>query len=303
MEEIGATPYFSPALAARLRESMKSNAMTPTVVHQEFKELITERDNFVERLRQLKDSLETLGFGEYELEEGESEIGFQIPRSLFNNELEGFSKELHELRLIIRAFSEVAKQPGEKLEVRLISTTDPLIFSAVSIYTARQIAKAVEWCLQQWKTVEEIKVARATTASLKVPSAEAMVAQFDQMIEEAIQRNTRAQAERLAAEAGADAGRQNELANHVGKALEGLLARIERGMTVELRLSSPAEPKAGEEETPEAILLRAQFEEVSEIRQNLVFPKVSEEPVLRLEKLPENKGRTRPSRQPGAQVR
>jgi hypothetical protein len=92
MEEIGATPYFSPALAARLRESMSANAMTPAVVHEEFKALATERDNFVEGLRQLADSLEKLGFGKDELEEGQSEVGFQIPRDFSTTSLKAFQR-------------------------------------------------------------------------------------------------------------------------------------------------------------------------------------------------------------------
>lgn len=285
MESIGALPYFTSAMVARLRQSMDDNPMTPAVVQQEAQQLLKERAEFVTNLRNLETVLEALGFEEDELKEGEAEIGFQIPRYIFDNELDGFSKELHELRLIIRAFSEAAGNAGERIELRQISTSDPLVFVLLGYATIKLIGGGVKWCLDQWKTLEEIRNLRTTTANLKgVPTAQTLAEQFDAIIQQTIETNVRQEAERLAAEAGADGPRQNELANHLSKALEGLLARIERGMTVEIRfLPPPSTAEEGEDAS-------AQFEELKVIQQQLVFPAPTEEPLLKLTKQPEGTG-------------
>ncbi|WP_028970730.1 hypothetical protein [Sphingomonas sp. URHD0057] len=284
MEEIGAKPYFTSAMVARLRQSMEDNPMTPAIVQTEAAQLVQERAEFLNHLLNLQAALSTLGFQEDELKVGEAEIGFQLPRSLFRNELEGFAKELHELRLIIRAFSEAAGNTGERIQLRQISTSDPLIYVLLGYLTISKIGGAVKWCLDQWKTLEEIRGLRASTANLKgVPAAQKMAEQFDEIIEQTVTTRIREEAERLSSEANADASRENELANHLAKALEGLLARIERGMKVDIRVLPPST----EGETVDKSVAD-EFDRLEELRDELVFPVLGNDPpILKLTKQPE----------------
>jgi hypothetical protein len=272
---------------------MEDNPMMPAVVHAESNTLQDQRDDYLLHLRQIEAALDALGFEESDLEEGEAEIGFQIPRSLFDNELGGFSRELHELRLIIRAFSEISGNAGERIVIRQISTTDPLIYLMLGYLTITKIGNAVKWCLDQWKTLEDIRSLRASTANLKgVPAAQDMVSQFDHIIDQTIETRLRAEAKRLASEAKADASRENELANHLAKALEGLLARIERGMKVDIRVLPPPDSEDGAED---ADVVTA-FENLEAIRDDLVFPAVGNtEPILKISKQPEPQRRQRKS--------
>lgn len=224
-------------------------------------------------------------------------VGFQIPRNIFDNELEGFSRELHELRLIVRAFSEAAGNPGERIELRQISTSDPLIYLMLGYLTICKIGASVKWCLDQWKTLEEVRNLRANTANLAgVPQAKALAEQFDSIIDQTLQTRIRERADALAAEATSDEGRRHELGNHLAKALEGLLARIERGMKIDIRVLPPSEPEEGEDPHP----AQADYERLQEIRDELVFPELaSTEPILHLTKqpeVPEGSGRRRRNR-------
>jgi hypothetical protein len=264
--------------------------MTPAVAQQETQKLLEERTAFLENLNALKQALQKLGFEEDGLEPGEAEIGFQIPRDMFDNELEGFSRELHELRLIIRAFSEAAGNAGERIELRQISTTDPLVFVVLGACTIRYIGKGLSWCLDQWKKIEEIRQARATTASLKnVPNAKSLVEQFDTIIKNTMETNIRKEAQRLASQAKVSEARQNELANHLDKALEGLLARVERGMTVEIRFLPPVVAAEGDDGAAEP---PADYQELRILQQQLVFPAPAKEPLLRIAKQPEASPKT-----------
>jgi hypothetical protein len=287
LEIIGALPYFSTAMTARLRQSMNDNPMSPAVVNQEAQKLVAERQNYLNNLTNLRGSLDALGFELDELQPGQAEVGFQIPRAIFDNDLDGFARELHELRLIIRAFSEAAGNTGESIELRQISTTDPLVFVMLGYGTVKLLGQGASWCLDQWKKLEEIRNIRATTANLKgVPDAKSLAERFDTLIQETLEANVRKEAERLASESGSPGPRQNELANHLGMALQGMLARIERGMTVEIRFLPPAKATEGEADTA-ADGPAADFEELKKLQQQLVFPAPADEPLLKLPKQPE----------------
>lgn len=292
MDEVGARPYFTPAMVARLRQSVEENPMTPAVVQAEATSLVQERANFLGNLSNLQDGLCALGFEEDELRAGEAEIGFQLPRALFRNELEGFAKELHELRLIIRAFSEAAGNTGERIELRQISTTDPLIYVLLGYLTISKIGAAVKWCLDQWKTLEEIRNLRDNTAKLDaIPAVKSMVQGFDEIIAHTVESRIREEAHRLAVESKADSSRKNELTNHLVKAIEGLLARIERGMKVDIRFLPPPDADGNAENKKQA----AQYERLEQIRDELVFPELGENaPILKLPKQPERSRTRRP---------
>ena len=294
IEGLGALPYFSLAMARRLRQSMDENPMTPAVVQRESEQLLQERAAFLGSLTNLRDNLTTLGFAEDALEPGEAEIGFQIPRAIFDNELGGFSRELHELHLIIRAFSEAAGNPGERVELRQISTTDPLLFFWLHRHTIRLIGEGIKWCLELWKTSAELRHARSMTANLSaVPAAKSLVEQFDAIIKETVGTRVREEAERISRQSGAEIHRQNEMSNHLAHALEGMFARVERGMTVEIRFLPPPQLSTEEENGNEQAA--PDFDELKQLQQHLVFPAASDEPVLKITKQPEDETKETPA--------
>jgi hypothetical protein len=69
---------------------------------------------------------------------------------------------------IIRAFSEAATGSVEPIEVRQISTSDPLFFFGMAPKTIAMIGAAVTWALSTWKQAEEIRNIRAETE--KIPA-------------------------------------------------------------------------------------------------------------------------------------
>jgi hypothetical protein len=281
ISEIGAVPYFSVSLANDIKASLQENSATPTVTLRETQKVIKEREEFIDSLQAIKIGLEKLGFVEDALAEGEAEIGFQIPRDIFNNDLGGLAKELNELRLIIRTFSEIAGNAGEQIEVRQISTTDPIFWVGLGIYTVRLLGQATTWALDSWKKVEEIKKLRTETAKLvNVPVVEQILEQYNTLINQSITDNVNNKiAELIGPKEDRDA-RANEMATALDHALHGLMARIERGMIVEIRILPP--PVAEGVEPNEANDVQAVFEDVRRIKDDLIFPTMSGEPTLAL---------------------
>jgi hypothetical protein len=163
VEEIGGKQFFADDLAALIDEWVRQNAVTPAVSQQKIQELLTQRQNYLNQITHLRDSLKAVGVEAVGLKEGEAEIGFLLPRSLFNNDFESLIDELEELDFILRAFSELALGTVEKIEVHQISTSDPQFFFGMSAVTIAAIGTAITWALSTWKQVEDVRRVRAET--------------------------------------------------------------------------------------------------------------------------------------------
>jgi hypothetical protein len=98
-----------------------------------------------------------------------------------------------------------------------------------------------------------------------------------------------AEAARLVAEGQVSGERKNEVHTFLEKSLEALLARIERGMTVEIRLLPP--PK--EEGNEGAEVTAVAFQHLAEIQKQLAFPAPSGEPVLQIPRLSEGEDKAK----------
>lgn len=280
-EEIGARPFFVDDMPDEINRRIIENPATPAVVQQYASDLLSRRQEYLTTLTELQARLDRIGVVASGLQAGEAEVGFTIPRSLFRDDLEGLIGELEEVRFIIRPFSEAATGSAEPVIVRQISTTDPLFFFSLALPTVVMLGDAVHWVLDTWKKVEEIRQLRAKTRGIKIENAAAIVELCDAGIKKTVDAAVEAKVKELAPPADGKAGRPHEVENHMRYALESLFARIERGMTVEVKFLPPPAP-AGDEATTEAVREAAQFTRLSEISAQLVFPQPTAEPVLAL---------------------
>jgi hypothetical protein len=177
-----------------------------------------------------------------------------LPRSLFHNDFEKLIDELEELDFILRAFSELATGSVETIEVHQISTSDPQFFFGLSPVTIAAIGTAITWALNTWKQVEDVRKVRAETRKLSAFSEKEVDDIFDRKIKSIMGTSIDAETKRLLADTGTRGGRVYEQGEHLKRALESILARVERGMTVEIRALPP--PKGPEGNAAERLLLR-----------------------------------------------
>jgi hypothetical protein len=277
---------FSPSMVEEITESISQNVMSPIVAN-----LHSKRNEVFTRLRELQTTLEYFHFGYVEPEPGEAELGFQIPRELFENNLPGFIKELRDLELIIKFFSEAELGKYEPAEVGSISTSDPLVFLSMAEPVAKAIGLAVSWAVATWLGVEKIRKLRAETAQLKSFSEEEVENIFGTKIKQEIKAAVDTKVAEILENSKASKTRQPELGAHLTKALEALLAKIERGMTIELRIG-PA--PLDDDTTDDADDVAASHQELLDIQAGLVFPKPSDSPILSIPELKDDKpARTR----------
>jgi hypothetical protein len=202
-----------------------------------------------------------------------------LPRSLFNNDFEKLIDELEELDFILRAFSELAIGSAETIEVHQISTSDPQFFFGLSAVTIAAIGTAVTWALNTWKQVEDVRRVRAETRKLSAFSEKEVDDIFDKKIKSIIGTAIEAQTKILLSDTSTRGGRVYEQGEHLKRALESILARVERGMTVEIRALPPPKGSAMLEARPAET---AAFEALKTIAPNLFFPKPDQHPILPL---------------------
>jgi hypothetical protein len=275
---LGARPYFTPQLATKITQSVSQNPISPSVTLELMNKLISQRQAFVDNARTTLDGLTHFGVEESELSDGEADVGFEIPRAIFDNKLNGMIKELRTIQRIIRVFSEVRTGEVSEIEVHDISASDPIFFFGFDPITIATLGGAVTWALAQWKAVEEIRKVRAETRKLNAFSVPEIKDFFDAKIEGIVHEAVKKETEALLKKSPLSGERKNELTSEVEWALTALFARIERGLKVEVR-HSLAEPADGEKEPKEKAETRG---ELDRIRAELVFPKVEGSPILAL---------------------
>lgn len=277
LDEIGASKYFTANMSDEIATSMNENAMSPAVAHQTSQHLLSQRQSYLTQITNTANGLTALGFEPENLEAGEAEIGFMIPRDIFKNDLNGLTKELRAVSHIIRAFAENTSGTSEPIIVKQISTSDPIFFFGLSVEVVVAIGAAVSWGLKTWKDIEEIRKVRAETQKLTMPNQDDILKKFDDNINDTIKIAIQEQVEALSASAN-----KKQRANHekqLGDALNSLLERLERGMSVEIKCLPP---KSNEDEDQELNPDTELYDKIKEISESLEFPKIESSPILNL---------------------
>lgn len=277
--EIGAEPYFSTQLVTQIRDWVQQNPISPAVAQKQVSDLFSNRNSYIQTITQLRDNFTRLKIEPHKVAEGSTEVGFLIPRDLFKNELEQLIKELGVINRILRAISELATGTAPPIQVREISTTDPLFFFGLDPVTIATLGIIVRWALNQWKIVEEIRKLRSETKKNESFSDADIKGFFDLKIEKTIEGAVSAKVAELLKDDG-KAGRSKEQITDLTWALKSILARIERGMTVEIRFLPPPAQPAVEGQAP--VPTSKAFSDLAEVVPQLSFPPRETSPVLEL---------------------
>ncbi len=285
-------------LASQISESMAVNAMTPVVARDLASELVKKREKLLNDFRGVRKHMLALGLTENKLVEGQAELGFLIPRSLFRNTLGGLAREFKEINRFVETVAEALGEKDRAVVLDELSTTDPLVIVQAAVPVVLAIGTAIDYFLEKWKKVEEIRNLREQTRGLKMAN-DAAVKSFDEHLNSEINKALDARVDELLPHR--KVGRDHELAASLRMGFEYLMSRVERGMQVEIRFLPPAPPAPipeGQEVVPhdEAEQRAQQFEKLAEVQQNLLFGEITKgEPILKLS-APENGEEKKPRR-------
>lgn len=300
IEEIGGNPFFTENMSDRIKAEISNNPMTPTIVLQDVNEIVRSREEYVKKIQDTERGIDDLIGYTDQVETGEAAIGFEIPRSLFDNEFRDFISELRAIQRIVRVCAEVETGSPPEIKLGQLSSTDPLIFLNTPPAVVASIAFSVSWVLNQWKKFEEIRKVRAETAKLKEFDNSELENFFDKKITDSLDKAVAEKVAEMMSSSKLDETRKAELDSELAWALKALFARIERGMRVEVVASLLKKPDEGEL-SDEQKQKQDALGSVQKLASQLAFPRVDAEPILSLPRMSEQDGQSRTGRSSRAQ--
>ncbi|MBS7792458.1 hypothetical protein KTR66_20870 [Roseococcus sp. SDR] len=283
--ELRGAEFLLNDLAEMVDGVVQANAATLQVAANELAPFIQRRADFLTGLDALSRHLRELGLEEPPLEAGEAELGIRLPRTVFSNSLDGLQQELKTINRIIRAVSEAVSGSPDTAEVRRISTSDPLFTLGLPLATILAIGKLVTWGLGVWKQVEDIRLVRAQTRKLDIENSAALAEMYEKAIEKKVNGLVEAKVREMLGVRYEEAGRAQEQRTDLTQVLGILLDQLQKGITIEVRLGPPPPEQAdGEREDEQGRVRKANYAELAEVRQKLLFPTFSDEPLKFLAK-------------------
>ena len=270
MEEIS---FFLIRTVDEIESLIAKNPLTPVKVRDHVNTLKSQRAEFLVNLNNVSNGLAALGIKTSTLIPGETEIGFSIPRPLFDNELGGLVSELNTIKLMLNFFIEAVPDAKEKtITVRQISSSDPTLFFGMDPKVLIVIGATITWLLNTWKQSLDIRkiYQDARDKGISEDVLKSLKDEIQKKIDESIEEKVK---ELVPLEKRP--ARSHELAVGLSWAMRSLLARIERGLSVEIRVLPPPVQK---DTADKAVLDEDQtnqktFSEAGKIGAQLVFPK------------------------------
>jgi len=280
LEEIKSKDDFSDEIIVEIEKLVSENAATPAVIRDGIIEISDKRKNEINHYRALLKELVYFGFSIELNQIHQGQLGFKIPRDLFDNNFSELIGELSFIRRFVRLIAEACDENPDDIRVGVISTTDPLFWLIVTFGVAKSVGSVTGWCLDTWKKVEDIRKVRAEMSNLKSFSVKEIEAIFNPKIEKQVALSIDEKVAELTA-VYADSGRKNEIQNGLRPALRQFLARIERGLTVDVRYLPP--PGAKDEAIELSEEKEAKRAEIRAVASKLIFPPSVGEPILQIE--------------------
>lgn len=263
--------FIGPALLEKFDATVNGNRVAVALAVPMLKGIEDELAKYHAILQGISLGFERLNIEKDKLPPGSAEIGFSIPKGLFQPDLNTFAKEIRQYNYVLNAFNELATNNEERIELRTISSSDWQIY----VVAAPAVLAAVAWGLTKIseilrRTVEIRELwQKLVNSGLPPESTDPLKAHIDTQIE----RETR----QLAEEATQvkfridDQARQNELTNQLSQAFKFLASKMDSGVTIDLRISLPNKPSEEEgvgDRTPEQQeILRQQVLTYTQLRQ------------------------------------
>lgn len=281
ISEISGDIEFGLNLKNKLKNILSSNAITPAKALKDIREIHEKTTAFQTAITNTIESFKTLGIQSEELEAGECEFGYTIPRKHIENKLSSLKEEIAELSFILNHISEAVNGEKEEFKVKAISSSDFLLYIIIGLQVADVISKATERILNHYKQILEIKNLRNQLKEKGIPATKTKEIEkhANGMMEEEIKKIAK---EVIEEHYNGENGRKNELENGLIISLNKLANRIDNGFNVEIRVKPLVEPKE-EEEVPEDY--QEKVELVSRIQQsakNIEFIETKGESILGL---------------------
>jgi hypothetical protein len=282
LEELGIDDVLGDSLSRQIERIMSANEITPSAAAQQLEEPANKSNRLDNACDQLLQSFEFFGVGSEQLEPGEFEIGFVIPRKAVDSAVAELGLELTKINRILGPFLELSTGSRPDVPVRAIGSSDfqVLLYGVPS--AALMLSKALDYLAAAYQKVVAIREANQQLREAGVAEATlgAVGAEADRMMEIEIERLIPELLEEGQSEL--DPGRRREITIELREALNALAKRIDRGYIIGVRAGEFPPLDEEQEESEEDARTRRIVEQVLERQENLRYTNLSGEPILSL---------------------
>ena len=234
-------------LEEKIKNIFATNSITPANALEEIKSINANLNEKINAVNKTLDGFEELNIPDEDLEAGECELGYSIPRGFVENKLVALKDEIAEINFILNSISEAVTGEKQEYEVRTISSSDFLLYIIIGLQVADVLSKALERILNHYEKVLKIKLLRNQLKEEGVPAAKTknIETHANGLMADEIKKIAKEVIEEYRKD---DNGRKNELENAVTISLNKLANRIDKGFHVEIRVKQLEEPNEEEEE-------------------------------------------------------
>jgi hypothetical protein len=291
LKELGITDLVGDQLADRIEEIFTRNEITPSAAAEELSTIHERVQELIQALNQATAGLDFFEIGTEELEPGEFEIGFMIPRQAVDDDLGALGREFVRLKKIVLPLSELAGEGRPQIEVRSIASSEFEVFLHSTPAVALMFAKVLDLLLGSYQKILDIRLKHRELAEqdgvpdeVLEPLSQHASGKMEETVNEIV--------EKAVADARLDdEARRNELRTELRLELNALAERIDRGYNVEVRTGQLPPPPEDDEEAEPLDMdpnVKSTAETVLGMQKQLSFMNVSGKPILRLEQPPDD---------------
>ena len=289
IRDLGGEILVSNQIVSQIENSLRTEALTPATIRDRVDEMQKELTTFVSKLETLRTAFDDLGIGEEELEAGEVELGFLIPREHIENRLDDFAREVRDFDNALKLISVVAIGTREEFEITYISASDLKIFLRTSLLTASITAAVVSFIIDTLNGIADLKLKYGQIEELGVNGTP--LQELENFIEGKLLNDLESFLPELVDEFCSDMNDHDkqENCNRLRKAVTFLAPRLERGYVIEMRVEPLSESEDDDDSEYEADIEgrpkdRGLVNKLSLAAQQLKSIRPIGEPILELKK-------------------
>jgi hypothetical protein len=267
IKELGGGEFFDPHIADKVREVVQMNAMTPSVPRDSVQKLAERRAAFLATVRGGLQHLTSLNIQESTLKAGSADVTFLIPRTIFDNRLGSFAKELTFISRLLEHTTEAVTGEMQPVELEQLASSIPTVSLLANPLVLSLLATVVNKFLEAWERIEKIRRIRKELKEMGIEGApvDVLTEQITTTVEEVVEEST----QMIVVNSPTEDGRKHELENALRQDTRRLFGQIERGLMVEFRTQPGGKPE-------DADASKA----ITNLSKTMRFPEVAKEPLL-----------------------
>jgi hypothetical protein len=265
----GGAEFFDPSIADKVKASVATNAMTPSVARDFVQDLADRRASYLTTIKQTLTGLDTLGVTNQESTPGAANLSFVIPRELFDNELSSFAKELKFIGQLIRNLSEAVTGEPQPVALAALSSSTPTVAVTTSAKVTETIATTVGKFLEAWEKAEKIRRIRQELfeMGLRKQTFDDLTDQITTTVNDVVEESIRSTLSGYLH----DPVRRRQLEAALSQDTRRLFGQIERGLSIQFRVRPRSDSDAAD---------RAALDAVDRMSRAMRFPQATGEPML-----------------------